>query len=201
MAMRIAIVTFDQFTDIDVFLPWDLLNRVRRADWSVRILADSPNILSRSGLKLEVHGSLEELRDADAVIVTSGDRTRALSKDEAFLRRLELDPSRQLIGSMCSGALILAAKGLLTGLTATTYPTAWKELEAYGVKVVERSFVPHGRIATAAGCLAAQELAGWVIESLADRRTRDLALRSIQPVGDGLAFKDAEDIRSLYAAN
>ena len=199
--MQIAIVTFDQFTDVDVYLPWDLLNRVRRPDWQVCILADAPRVTSRTGLGLDVQGELSEARGADAVIVTSGDRTRALSKDAAFLDRLQLDPSRQLIGSMCSGALILAAKGLLTGLTATTYPTAWRELEAFGAKAVQEPFVAHGRIATAAGCLAAQDLAGWVIETLTDRRTRELALRSVQPVGRGLSFEDAEAIRALYAAN
>ncbi|HJW33447.1 MAG TPA: DJ-1/PfpI family protein [Holophagaceae bacterium] len=199
--MKIVLIAFDQFTDIDVHLPWDLLNRVKRPDWTVRILADAPRVTSRTGLGLEVHGDLTEAREADAVIVTSGDRTRALSKDAAFLERLELDPSRQLIGSMCSGALILGAKGLLTGLTATTYPTAWKELEAFGAKAVQEPFVPHGRIATAAGCLAAQDMAGWIIETLTDRRTRELALKSVQPVGRGLTFEDAEAIRSLYAAN
>lgn len=199
--MKIVLVAFDQFTDVDVHLPWDLLNRVRRPEWRVRILADAPRVTSRTGLGLEVHGSLEETRDADAVLLTSGDRTRALSKDAAFLAKLDLDPSRQLLGSMCSGALILGAKGLLKGLTATTYPTAWKELEAFGATPVEQPFVAHGRIATAAGCLAAQDLAGWVIETLVDRRTRDLVLRSVQPVGRGLGFADAEAIRSLYAAN
>ena len=199
--MQIVLVTFDQFTDIDVHLPWDLLNRVKRPGWSVRILAESPRVTSRTGLGLEVHGDLEETRHADAVILTSGDRTRALSKDPAFLDRLHLDPSRQLIGSMCSGALILGAKGLLSGLTATTYPTAWKELEAFGARAVQEPFVQHGRIATAAGCLAAQDLAGWVIETLTDGRTRDLALRSVQPVGRGLSFDDADAIRALYAAN
>ena len=40
--MKIAIVCFDNFTDIDVFLPWDLLNRVRLvggiSDWDVQLL-------------------------------------------------------------------------------------------------------------------------------------------------------------------
>ncbi len=196
--MQIALVTFDQFTDIDVHLPWDLLNRVRHPGWSVRILADRSRVTSRTGLGLEVHGGLEETREADAVIITSGELTRTLSKDVAFLDRLHLDPSRQLIGSMCSGALILGAKGLLTGLTATTYPTAWRELEAFGAKAVQEPFVAHGRVATAAGCMAAQDLAGWVIESLTDVRTRELALKSVQPVGRGLRFEDAEAIRVLY---
>ena len=36
--MKIAIVIFDKFTDIDLFLMWDLLNRVRVAGWEVKIL-------------------------------------------------------------------------------------------------------------------------------------------------------------------
>ncbi len=134
------------------------------------------------------------------MLFASGPATRALCKDAAFLASLRLDPRRQLIGSMCSGALILAAKGLLDGIPATTYPTARKDLEAFGVTVVERPFVREGNIATAAGCLAAQRLAGWVIETLVDARTRELVLRSVQPVGEGFAFEDAEAVRSLYQA-
>ncbi|HJW08506.1 MAG TPA: DJ-1/PfpI family protein [Holophagaceae bacterium] len=197
--MKIVIVAFDGFTDVDVHLPWDLLNRVRRSDWSVRIAAPRPVVRSNTGLTLTVHGGLEETADADAVLITSGAVTRALIKDPAFLDSLALDPGRQLIGSMCSGALILAAKGLLAQGPATTYPTARRDLEAFGVEVVERPFVRNGRVATAAGCLAAQYLAGWMIETLVDARTRDLVLRSVQPVGEGFRFEDAEAVRSLYA--
>ena len=196
--MRIVLVAFDGFTDIDVHLPWDLLNRVRRGDWSVRIVADRPEVRSQTGLALKVHGGLEEVGGADAVLFASGPGTRALIRDEAYLEALDLDPERQLIGAMCSGALLLAAKGLLAGRKATTYPTARKELEAFGVEVVEAPFVQQGRIATAAGCLAAQRLAGWVIESFLDARTRELVLKSIQPVGEGFAFEDAEAVGSLY---
>jgi len=89
---------------------------------------------------------------------------------------------------MCSGALILAALGLLEGKRATTYPTARRELEAMGVSVVEEPFVREGNVATAAGCLAAQHLVGWVIEELCGKAERDEVLRSIQPVGEGLSF-------------
>lgn len=196
--MKIVLVAFDGFTDVDVYLPWDLLNRVRRSTWNVRIAAASPVVTSQTGLPLKVHGSLEEVRDADAVLLASGPSTRALCRDAAFLASLPLDPERQLIGSMCSGALILAAKGLLEGREATTYPTARKELESFGVKVVEKAFVQQGNLATAAGCLAAQYLSGWVIGSLLDARTRDLVLQSVQPLGEGMAFEDAEALASLY---
>ena len=43
---KIAIVIFDKFTDIDLFLMWDLLNRVRIADWEVKILGEKSVHLS-----------------------------------------------------------------------------------------------------------------------------------------------------------
>ena len=189
MSRTVAVVAFDDFTDIDVFLPWDLLNRVERPGWQVALLGQGDCVRSKSGLRIPLQGPLEEAVGADAVIVTSGPATRELHRDPAFLAALQLQPDRQLIGSMCSGALILAAKGLLQGRRATTYPTAKDHLERYGVEVVEQGFVADGRIATAAGCLAAQQLCGWIIENLADRRERDRVLASVQPVGEGLFFE------------
>ena len=72
------------------------------------------------------------------------------------------------IGSICSGSLILARLGLLEGKTATTYPTSKAVLESFGVEVIEKPFVAHGRTATAGGCLAQQYLIHWVIENLVD---------------------------------
>jgi len=197
--MQIALITFYQFTDVDLYLLWDLLNRVRVPGWQVRILGSQEQHLSQSGMPVMTHGLLEEARAADAVLFVSGPGTRALMHDEAWLRRLSLNPQQQLIGSMCSGALLLAALGLLKDAEATTYPTAKAALESFGVRVVEKPFVQHGNIATAAGCLAAQYLAGWVIETLVNRTWRDLVLQSIQPIGEGLRFADAEKLAPLYA--
>ncbi len=197
--MHIAIVTFDGFTDIDVVLPWDLLNRVRDPGWSVRLVGASPRLRSSTGLELGVHGPLGEANEADAVLFASGPATRALCQDAAFLGHFRLDPSRQLVGAMCSGALLLAGLGLLAGKRATTYPTARARLASMGVEVVERPFVREGNVATAAGCLAALELAGWVIETALGADARRRVLRSVQPVGEGLAFTDEAEVAAAYA--
>ena len=102
---------------------------------------------------------------------------------------------------MCSGALILAALGLLEGKSATTYPTAKGMLEGFGVEVVERPFVAEGNVATAAGCLAVQYLVGWVIERTVGPEARADVLRSVQPVGEGLSFAEAERVQAVYAGN
>nr|AIA15846.1 Putative amidotransferase [uncultured bacterium] len=196
--MRTAIVIFDQFTDIDLWLMWDLLNRVRADDWQVKIVGSKPMHVSATGQEVKTHGPLREANQSDAVLFVSGYGTRECIKDEAWLGRLNLDPERQVIGSICSGSLIMAKLGLLEGKTATTYPTTKATLEGLGVEVIEKPFVSHGNIATAGGCLAQQYLVGWVIEQLADADWREVILRSIQPVGEGLFFDDIERLQKLY---
>ena len=197
--MRISIVIFDEFTDIDLYLMWDLLNRVRVPDWEVRIVGDKSHHISTTGLMTATHGSIEEANDSDVVLFVSGLGTRIKMRDELWLSRFNLNPERQMIASVCSGALLLAALGLLEGKTATTYPTTKQELENFGVTVEEAPFIAHGNVATSGGCLAAQYVAGWVIESKADNAWKELVLKSIQPVGEGLSFSDASELVKLYA--
>lgn len=196
---KIAIVIFDKFTDLDLWLMWDLLNRVRVSDWEVKILGERGAHVSATGIETKTHGKIEEANEADAVLFVSGQGTRASIADENWLAKFALDERKQLVGSICSGSLILAKLGFLNGRTATTYPTAKKALEDFGVEVVEKPFVAHENVATAGGCLAQQYLVGWVIETLADEKWKNLILKSIQPVGEGLFFDDAEDLTALYA--
>jgi transcriptional regulator GlxA family with amidase domain len=197
--MKISIVIFDQFTDIDLFLMWDLLNRVKVRDWEVRILGDKAHNLSANGIAVPTHGLIEEANRSDVVLFVSGQGTRSRMKDREWLSRFRLDPNRQMIGSVCSGSLLVAALGLLDGKTATTYPTTKALLESFGVVVEEKPFVCHGNVATSGGCLAAQYLVGWVIENKADAGWKELVLKSIKPVGEGLSFADADDLARLYA--
>jgi transcriptional regulator GlxA family with amidase domain len=185
---KITIVAFDKFTDIDVFLAWDLFNRakLREKDLQVKIVGNEKRHTSVTGISFDMQGTIEDCNTADVVFFASGPGTRKLIKDDDYLRRFNLDPQKQIICSMCSGSLILAALGLLDGLTATTYPTAIEEMKAYGIEIVEKSLVTHNNIATAAGCLAAVELAGYVIEKLLGADVREDVIASVQPVGKGL---------------
>lgn len=82
--MKIAIVCFDNFTDIDVFLPWDLLNRVRLvgglSDWDVQLLGTEETHISMSGLRIPMTGSISDIPFADAVIFASGKGVKDLYK-------------------------------------------------------------------------------------------------------------------------
>ena len=188
--MKAVIVAFDQFTDVDLFLPWDLLNRVRLRDkdFSVRIVGPSTTHRSVCGLELPMHADLEECNFADLVYFSSGPGTREFVKNDELLKRFRLDPNDQIICSMCSGALILAALGILEGISATTYPTAVEELRSFGIEVeTAKHLVTHGNIGTAAGCLAAVDLMGWAIEKMYDPKVRQDVIASVLPVGQGQA--------------
>ncbi len=171
--MKIAMIAYDQFTDVDLFLPWDLFHRVRDPDyaaytgpWDVRICADQPRIQSYSGISIDRHAPITWANAADAVFIVSGNGSRAKIVDRAFLDALQLDPGRQRIAAIDSGVLILAALGLLEGLTATTYPSVFETLEAMGVHTERKPMVVHGNIATGGGCLATLDLARWIVEGL-----------------------------------
>jgi len=196
--MNVAIIVFDKFTDVDLWLMWDLLNRVRLENWQVRILGDKDSHVSATGISISMHGKIEEANRADAVLFVSGQGTSEKMRDENWLKRFNLNPEKQFIGSICSGSLILAALGLLKGKTATTYPTSKIALEGFGVEVVEKPIVVNGNVATAGGCLALQYLCGWTIENLVGQDWRELVLKSVQPVGEGLFFKDVENLIKLY---
>jgi transcriptional regulator GlxA family with amidase domain len=196
--MKTSIIIFDKFTDIDLWLMWDLLNRVRIEGWEVKILGEKESHVSSTGIVTRTHGRIEDADWSDAVLFVSGFGTRERIADQSWLDRFQLDPERQVIGSICSGSLILAKLGLLEGKTATTYPTTKTAMEELGVEVVEKPFVAHGNVATAGGCLAQQYLVGWVIEKLADAEWKDVVIRSIQPVGEGLFFDDVEKLQKLY---
>lgn len=185
---KAVIVTFDKFTDIDNFLAWDLLNRVKLRDntFEVKFVGTSDTHRSVCGIDLKMHGTIEDCRSADLVFFSSGPGTRQVILDQEYLNRFQLDPQKQIICSMCSGALILASLGLLDGLTATTYPTAFEALKSFGVEVIEdQHLVTHGNIGTAAGCLAAIDLIGWALEKLYDTKMREEIIASVLPVGQG----------------
>ncbi|MBL7682070.1 MAG: DJ-1/PfpI family protein [Flavipsychrobacter sp.] len=185
---KAVIVAFDKFTDLDIFLPWDLLNRVKFRDkgFQVKIVGTESSHKSVCGIDLTTHGLVEECNDADFVFFGSGPGTRNLITDRMYLDRFKLNPERQIICSMCSGALVIAALGHLEGLSATSYPTAFEALEVYGVEVArDTHLVVHGNIATAAGCLAAVDLIGWAVEKMYDAKVRADVIASVLPVGQG----------------
>jgi transcriptional regulator GlxA family with amidase domain len=193
--MKIAILTFDGFNELDSFIALGLLNRLGAAGWKAEITSPARHVTSMNGVTVQAQRPLEFANEADAVLFGSGIYTRAIAEDAALLDRLQLDPVRQLIGAQCSGTLLLARLGLLADMPACTDTTSKPWVVAAGVRVVDAPFHARGGIATAGGCLAAQYLAAWMMVKRAGIERAAQALHYAAPVGE----KEAYVVRLLDA--
>lgn len=182
--MQIAILTLDGFNELDSFIAAGILNRMKPQGWAAHITCPTPEVTSMAGVTIQRQKPLGFLAEADAVLIGSGIKTRDYAADPAFLSRLTLDPSRQLIGAQCSGTLLLAKLGLIGDLPACTDLTTKPWVIEAGVNVVAAPFVAHGNVATAGGCLASQYLAAWMIARLATVQDAEDAIHYVAPVGE-----------------
>jgi transcriptional regulator GlxA family with amidase domain len=186
--MRIAILSFDGFNELDSFIALGLLNRLSADGWKAEITSPSPRITSMNGVVVEAQQPLEFANRADAVIFGSGIYTRAIAENSALLDRLQLDPLRQLIAGQCSGTLLMARLGLLADMPACTDLTTKPWVVQAGVRVVDAPFHARGPIATAGGCLASQYLAAWMMAKRAGVEAATQALHYAAPVGEKDAY-------------
>jgi len=186
--VRVAILAFDGFDELDAFVAFGLLNRLAALGWKAEIAGPAAQLTSMNGLTLQAQQPLEFANQADAVLFAGGLYTRAVAENSALLDRLQLDPLRQLIGAQCSGALLLARLGLLADMPACADTATKPWLLESGVRVVDEPFHARGPIATAGGCLAAQYLAAWLILRGAGVEAATDALRHAAPVGEKEAY-------------
>lgn len=182
--MHIAILTFEGFNELDSFVALGVLNRVKKPDWRVTICCPSPSVTSMNGVTVMAQSRLEEVASADGVLVGSGIRTRDIANDPAIVNALKLDPTRQLIGSQCSGTLLLAKLGLLHEVPACTDLTTKPWVQEAGLEVLNQPFFAKGNVATAGGCFSAPYLAAWFLARMHGESAAREALHYVAPVGE-----------------
>lgn len=194
---RIAILSFEGFNELDSFIALGLLNRLRPQGFSAELCGPGTQITSMNGVTVQLQRPLEWANEAEVVLFGSGLYTRAIAENSALLDRLQLDPTRQLIGAQCSGTLLLARLGLIGDCPACTDLTTKPWVVEAGVRVLDAPFHAHGPVATAGGCLASQYLATWVMFKKAGEAAAREALHYVAPVGE----KDSYVQRLLAQVN
>ncbi|CAH7472390.1 putative intracellular protease/amidase [Vibrio chagasii] len=187
---NVGVILFDDFTDIDFFLMYDLLGRTTDS-WTVSILGTKSEHHSHLGMKVKTDGHISEVVNQDVVLITSGKRgVPAALKDVEFMSALRLDPNKQLIGSICAGSFILHELGLLKGKRLTTNPDAKAVLQSMGGNVQDLPLVIEGNVATAGGCLSLMYLIGWLAERLFDSDKRKIIQNQLIPAGQLELFEE-----------
>ncbi|MGW4731060.1 DJ-1/PfpI family protein [Streptomyces shenzhenensis] len=174
--MQIAIVLFDRFTALDAVGPYETLQRLPGAE-IVFVSHQRGEVRTENGfLGMTADKSFDEVQSPDVVIVPGGVGALDYLEDEALLNWLrKVHSSSRFTTSVCSGALILAAAGLLPGMEATTYWAFLDKLTALGAVATEARLVEHldQRIVTAAGVSAGIDMALRLAEILTDRKTAE----------------------------
>lgn len=184
---QVAVVTFDGFNEIDSFVASAMINRCRQDGLVAYITTPTPKVSSMNGVEIEGQRPLEFAAEADVVLIGSGIKTRDVIADDHLINAIALDPERQLIGSQCSGALVLARLGLLDTMPACTDIKSRPFVEERGVKVLDEPFHAEGNIATAGGCLASQYLAAWTIARTLGTDAARAVVHYVAPYGENAA--------------
>ena len=182
MTKCIAFIIFPGFQIIDAAGPigaFEIAARFSPGAYSLDVRAASPGeVASTSGAKM-VAGPLGKVTGLDTLIVAGGEGSRVAMLDQATLTFVRMGGAKcRRVASVCTGAYVLAAAGLLDGRRATTH---WRNAAAFAarfpnVKVdADRIWIRDGEIWTSAGITAGIDLA---LAMIADDLGEEIALRT-----------------------
>jgi transcriptional regulator GlxA family with amidase domain len=185
--IRTALLLYDGCDLMDVGGPYEVLltaNRLRvragaPAPFEVRTVAASATVTAYGGLGLTASHRPAELDTIDLLVVPGlVDLDTALADQDLIARIAELASRAEVVASVCTGAFLLAAAGLLHGRPATTHHEDTALLRArddVGEVVDGVRWVDDGDIVTAAGLSSGLALGLHLVERFA---SRDLANRT-----------------------
>lgn len=169
--LLVAIPLFDRLTALDAIGPYEILQRPPQID-IVFVGARTGPVRTENGmLALTADATFAEVRSPDVVLVPGGAGTRSLLDDEDILDWIRLaHRTSRWTTSVCTGSLLLAAAGLLNGLTATTHWGARSTLKGLGAIPTDERVVVHQseRIITAAGVSSGIDMALHLLDRLVD---------------------------------
>jgi transcriptional regulator GlxA family with amidase domain len=173
-AMRCEVLLFDGFDELDALAPWEVLSDIGRARDDVEValvtLDGNAPVRASHGAVITPHRALSE--HVDLLVVPGGgwnDRSRSGAWSEVergvlpeAIRARHEDGA--LVASVCTGAMLLAAAGLLTGRPAITHHVAIDDLKATGAQVVHARVVYDGDVVTAGGVTSGLDLVLHLVE-------------------------------------
>ena len=176
--MQIAIVFYPGMTTLDAIGPYEVLRSIPNCE--LRFVSHEPGpIVTDSGvLVLGATHSYDETPAPDIVLVpgSQADTTTAMADGRLLEWLNKTHQTSRLTLSVCSGALILAAAGILKGHPATTHWIAQDRLALFGSEPQrDKRIVRSGKIITAAGVSAGIDLALVVVAEICGRERAEIA--------------------------
>lgn len=159
--MQFAIGLYPGFTALDAIGPYQVLTQLPDAEVVLCAARRGPLADDNGLLHLDIHRTFDEMNRPDVTLVPGGFVARRLARDrDPIVDWLASTHERTTFTtSVCTGALLLGAAGILEGLDATTHWFAYDELARYGARPTEQRVVRQGKVWTGAGVSAGIDLA------------------------------------------
>ncbi|HEY1186260.1 MAG TPA: DJ-1/PfpI family protein [Gemmata sp.] len=152
--IRVGILVFPRMDQIDLTGPFAVLSRLPNA--TVKLLGKATDpIRDYRGLGLIPDAKLADAGALDLLVVPGGPGQEDLMDDEAVLSFLaKRAEGAACVFSVCTGALVCGAAGLLKGKRATTHWASVQFLKYFGATFVDERVVADGKLVSAAGLTA-----------------------------------------------
>jgi transcriptional regulator GlxA family with amidase domain len=165
--VQVAYLLYDRFTALDITGPHEVLNFVPGNE-SIFVAEEAGPVRNESDtLSLVADASIEEVTSPDILVVPGGFGTRALLEHEPVLDWIrQVHETTTWTTSVCTGALLLAAAGILDGIPATTHWYNRDLLAELGAKPVPERVVEYGKIVTAAGVSSGIDMALHLVQRI-----------------------------------
>ncbi|HEY3815030.1 MAG TPA: DJ-1/PfpI family protein [Caulobacteraceae bacterium] len=171
----VVFAVFPDLTQLDFTGPYEVLSRLPKATTVVASVAGS-TLASERGLAFETT-RLADVARCDLVCVPGGPGVTPSMNDEVFLAELRrLADGARYVTSVCTGALLLGAAGLLKGKRATTHWAYRDILPVFGAIREDARVVRDGNLFTGGGITAGIDFGLTVAAEIAG----DEVARSIQ---------------------
>ena len=175
--MKTAILLYDRFTALDAVGPYDVLSRVPGAEVTFVAERTGPVTNEVGSLSVVATATLADLTDPDIVVIPGGPGQAAQMADgpvHDWIRAV--DATSTWTTSVCTGSLILAGTGLLSGRRATSHWLARDLLRDFGAEPTGERVVFDGKYVTAAGVSSGIDMA----LALVGRAVADEVAKTIQ---------------------
>jgi len=173
---EIVFLLFDGVAPLDAVGPYEVLQHVPGASITIAAREPGPCRADGPGLALVAEAAYTDTAP-DVLVVPGGVGTRTLVNDQGLLEWLrEAHANTRYTTSVCTGALLLGAAGILDGVDATTHWAFRDALADLGATPVPERVVERGKVITAAGVSSGIDMG----LTLAARLAGDDVARAIQ---------------------
>ncbi|WP_282606644.1 DJ-1/PfpI family protein [Pelagibius sp. Alg239-R121] len=172
--MQIGILLFDRVEELDFAGPYEILAAAedrRPEEIQVRTYAfDQLGVTCNKRLQVSAHALCQDAPQLDVLLVPGGNGSRAVADNPDMVQWVKDQAAgAQWVTSVCTGARILEAAGLVDGKRITTFHDAIPELRATGraAEVLDNvRFVQDGSLVTSAGVSAGIDMTLWLLGQL-----------------------------------